>query len=64
MKDIAMAGHSQTKRYICRLGRLRGELTAMEAIIEHLNMERANVMKGGGAKLGRMAENMTELNCD
>ena len=39
-------------------------MTAMEAIIEHLNMERANDMKGGGVKYEGIAEHMTELNRD
>ena len=39
-------------------------MTAMEAVMEHLSMERANDMKGGGITYDGMAENMTELNRD
>ena len=39
-------------------------MTAMEAIMEHLNMEIANDMKSGGVKYEGMRENMTELNRD
>ena len=34
--------------------------TAREAIIGHLNMERANDMKGVGIKSDRVVDNMTE----
>ena len=39
-------------------------MPAMEAIMEHLNVERANDRKGGGIKYDCMAENMTEFNRD
>ena len=39
-------------------------MTAMEAIMEHLSMEMANDMKSGGGKHEGMRENMTELNRD
>ena len=37
-------------------------MSAMEAIIEHLNIETANDMKGGGVKFEGMVENMMKLN--
>ena len=39
-------------------------MTAMEGIMEHLSMERANDMKSVGAKLEGLAANMSELNRD
>ena len=37
-------------------------MTTMEAIAEHLNMERMSDMKGGGTKFEGTAEHMTESN--
>ena len=39
-------------------------MTAMEAIIEHLNVERMSDMKGRGTRFAGIAEHLTELNRD
>ena len=58
-KDDSLAGRSKS-HVLAELGVGAANLTAIGAIIEHMNMERANDIKGGGIKYDITAENMIE----